>query len=75
MRERQWIGERIMSKSSNCINRYSVRADTAYIFGSIGVFLMLFAVSRTLLLVRNSGFIADIPVSTLLVSYVVGFRF
>ncbi len=75
MRECQWIRESILSKSSNCINRYSVLADTAYIFGSIAVFLLLFSVGRTLLLVRNSSFIADIPVSALLASYVVGFRF
>ena len=64
-----------MSKPSNCINRYSVLADAAYIFGSVGIFLLLFAVSRTLLLVSNSGLIAEIPASDLLVSYAVGFRF
>jgi phosphoglycerol transferase MdoB-like AlkP superfamily enzyme len=64
-----------MSKSANSVTRYSAIADTAYIFGSSAVFLLLFTVSRTLLLVRNSGLIADIPVSALLISYTVGFRF
>ena len=64
-----------MSKPANYIDRNSALADTAYIFGSSAVFLLLFAVSRTLLLVRNGGLIADIPVSALLISYAVGFRF
>ena len=64
-----------MSKPANSITRYSALADTAYILGSSAVFLLLFAVSRTLLLVRNIGLIADIPVSALLISYAVGFRF
>ncbi len=64
-----------MSKPASYIDRYSAVADTAYIFGSSAVFLLLFAVSRTLLLVRNSGLTADIPVSALLISYAVGFRF
>lgn len=54
---------------------YSVFADTVYILGSYSVFLFLFAVSRTLLLVRNIGLITDIPLSAILMSYAVGFRF
>ena len=64
-----------MSKPTNFINRYSALADTAYILGSSAIFILLFAVSRTLLLMRNSGLTADIPVSALLISYAVGFRF
>jgi len=64
-----------MSKPANSITRYSAFADTAYILGSSLVFLLLFAVSRTLLMVRNIGLIANIPVSDLMMSYAVGFRF
>ena len=64
-----------MSKPADHIDRYSAVADTAYIFGSSAIFLLLFAVSRTLLLMRNGGLIADIPLSALLISYAVGFRF
>ncbi len=64
-----------MSKQANCIEKYSVLADTLYIFGSSAVFLLLFTVSRMLLMVRNIGLIADIPVSDLLISFVIGFRF
>lgn len=64
-----------MSESSNHLNKYSVLADATYIFGSVGVFLLFFAVSRTLLLVRNSALIENIPLYTLMASYAVGFRF
>ena len=64
-----------MSKPADYIDRYSALADAAYILGSSAIFILLFAVSRTLLLVRNIGLIADIPVSALLISYAVGFRF
>ena len=67
--------KRTMSKPLNYIDRYSAPADTAYIFGSSAIFLLLFTVSRTLLLVRNLDLIADIPVSAILMSYAVGFRF
>jgi len=64
-----------MSKPTKFINRYSAPADAAYILGSSSIFLLLFAVSRLLLMVRNIGLITDIPVSDLLMSYAVGFRF
>ncbi|MDP2863486.1 MAG: LTA synthase family protein [Desulfobacterales bacterium] len=64
-----------MSKPADYIDRYSALADAAYILGSSAIFILLFAVSRTFLLVRNSGLIADIPISALLISYAVGFRF
>jgi len=64
-----------MSKPASYIDRYSVLADTVYIFGSSAIFLLLFAVSRTLLMVRNIGLISNIPVSDLLFSYAIGFRF
>jgi phosphoglycerol transferase MdoB-like AlkP superfamily enzyme len=64
-----------MSKPADSITRYSALADTAYIFGSSAVFLLLFAVSRTFILVRNLDLISDIPMFALLMSYAVGFRF
>jgi phosphoglycerol transferase MdoB-like AlkP superfamily enzyme len=64
-----------MLNSANPITRYTALADTAYILGSSAIFLLLFAVSRTLLLLRNIGLTADIPLSDLLLSYLVGFRF
>lgn len=64
-----------MSKQADYVDRYSALADAAYILGNSAIFLLLFSVSRTLLLMRNFSLIADIPVSELLFSYVVGFRF
>lgn len=64
-----------MSKSANSLPAYKALADTAYILGSSAIFLLLFAVSRTLLLARNFDLTADIPVSDLLFSYAVGFHF
>jgi len=55
--------------------KHSASADTVYILGSSAIFLLLFTVSRTFLLVRNLDLISDIPISALLMSYAVGFRF
>ncbi|MFH2047002.1 MAG: LTA synthase family protein [Pseudomonadota bacterium] len=64
-----------MPKNAKSAAGYSVLSDTTYILGSSTILLLLFALSRTLLLFRNSNLIGNTPISDLLMSYAIGFRF
>ncbi len=56
-------------------SQYSARADAMYVLGSAMVFMVLFAVSRALLLARNWPLAADIPGAELAKAFLVGARF
>ncbi|MDB6061941.1 MAG: ltaS1 [Verrucomicrobiaceae bacterium] len=61
--------------SSFSSQRHSIAADTIYLFGSALVFLVLFAVSRALLLWRNVELTNDIPLQEIALAFGIGFRF
>lgn len=55
--------------------RNTAAADALYLLLNAGVFLVLFAIARGLLLWRNRELIADIPWDDVLTAFATGFRF
>lgn len=62
-------------KNRSIVHQYSAQADAMYVAGSALVFMVLFALSRALLLTRNWSLAADIPSTELLKAFLVGARF
>lgn len=56
-------------------SRNTIGADVLYILGCAGVFIVLFAIARGLLLQHNKALVAEIPWRDILTSFGVGFRF
>jgi phosphoglycerol transferase MdoB-like AlkP superfamily enzyme len=64
-----------MTLFSRSAPRSSVRADVAFIGGALLVFMVLFAIARAMLLLRNLPLAADVPTLELAKAFVVGLRF
>lgn len=65
----------LMFNDRTSSSRHTIAADLRYILGCAVVFLVLFAVARGLLLVRNDALLSDIRWRDVLTAFGVGFRF